>query len=180
MHRATSGDTGSVWGWPEPARLNPGKAQKLHNGPQSTANHESNCVSWVLEFHRDLLHTAIHPRCHSPALGSPLVVNPSPKCSCSGPGQSQPPSTSEGLEWASCKSRSAAFSLPRDRKTAHLPHSRHCCFPWKGPTGGPSTALGKGMAPFSAVQWHFKSTPTHFTKPWPRSVPWITALRSWT
>lgn len=127
-----------------------------------------------------LLHTAIHPRCHSPALGSPLVVNPSPKCSCSGPGQSQPPSTSEGLEWASCKSRSAAFSLPRDRKTAHLPHSRHCCFPWKGPTGGPSTALGKGMAPFSAVQWHFKSTPTHFSKPWPRSVPWITALRSWT
>lgn len=72
-------------------------------------------------------------------------------------------SESEGLEWASCKSRSAAFSLPRDRKAAN---SRHCFVPWEG-----QTPLGKGTVPLTAVHVHFESDLTHFSQPWPRSVP---------
>lgn len=131
-------------------RLNPGKAQKLHNAPLK------HCKPWkqLYELHPGISQ-GFTAHCHSPALSFPLVLNPSPKRSCSDPGQPQPPSTCQGLEWASCKSRSAAFSLPRDRKAAHSANS--------------STAfsLGKGTVPLTALQGRFESVLARCSKPWP-------------
>lgn len=109
---ATSGDTG--WGWPEPARLNTGKAPKLPMAPKALKTMRA--TVWARCWNFTGIYCTLPPPC--PRL--PTCDKSQSQGSCSAPGQSQPPSTSKGLEWTSSKSRSAAFRLPRDRKPENL------------------------------------------------------------